>query len=106
MASVDNAAFMTGQRPPGCDSTRVGFVVFAAAFVLDMMLHIAVGVVVWYAKFARLNENLSPLTQTAVDAQQAAKVSSDVARIAAGAETQQKAPQQGYSVGANPWENG
>ncbi|MGK8512790.1 hypothetical protein ACRS5S_33905 [Nocardia asiatica] len=57
-------------------------------------------------KFARLNETLSPLTQTAVNAQQAGIVSSDVARIAAGAETQQTAPQQGYDVGANPWENG
>jgi hypothetical protein len=57
-------------------------------------------------KFAQLNENLSPLTQTAVNAQQATIVSSDVARIAAGAETQQKAPQQAYDVGANPWENG
>lgn len=57
-------------------------------------------------KFSQLNETLSPLTQTAVNAQQAAIVSSDVARIAAGAETQQKAPRQGYDVGANPGENG
>ncbi|WP_228813685.1 hypothetical protein [Nocardia flavorosea] len=57
-------------------------------------------------KFAQLDETLSPITQTAVNAQQAAIVSSDVARIAAGADTQQKAPQQGYNVGVNPWENG
>lgn len=57
-------------------------------------------------KFAQLNEMLTPLTDTAVNAQQAAIVSSDVARIASGAETQQKAPQRGYDVGTNPWENG
>ncbi|MFE7740701.1 hypothetical protein [Nocardia sp. NPDC057455] len=39
---------MTGRRPPGRESTRVGFPVLAVAFVLDMLLHIAVGAVVWY----------------------------------------------------------
>lgn len=57
-------------------------------------------------KFAQLNENLSPLTQTVLNTEKAAIVSSDVARIAAGAESQNTAPQQAYSVGSNPWENG
>ncbi|WP_280243034.1 RDD family protein [Nocardia abscessus] len=39
---------MTGRRPPGRESTRVGFAVLAAAFVLDMLLHITVGAAVWY----------------------------------------------------------
>jgi hypothetical protein len=60
-ASADTAEFMTGQRPPGRDWTRVGFVVFAAAFVLDMLLHVVVGGLVWYAMERSGDAAVSPI---------------------------------------------
>jgi hypothetical protein len=76
-AGADTAELMTGRRPPGRKSTRVGFAVLATAFVLEMLLHIAVGAAVWYVmgrspgrcRAARLNETMSLLTQTAVNVQ-------------------------------------
>ncbi|UGT66891.1 RDD family protein [Nocardia gipuzkoensis] len=52
---------MTGRRPPGRESTRVGFAVLAAAFVLDMLLHISVGAAVWYVMGRSPDAAISPI---------------------------------------------
>lgn len=44
--STESAEIMTAQRRPGRDSERVPFELFAVAFLLDMLLHIAIGVAV------------------------------------------------------------
>ncbi|WP_280475588.1 RDD family protein [Nocardia asiatica] len=59
-AGADNE-LMTGRRPPGRESTRVGFAVLAAAFVLDMLLHIAVGAAVWYVTGRSPDAAVSPI---------------------------------------------
>ncbi|MFG3619384.1 RDD family protein [Nocardia sp. NPDC047654] len=52
---------MTGRQALGRESTRVGFAVLAAAFVLDMLLHIAVGATVWYMMGRYPDTAVSPI---------------------------------------------
>ncbi|MGW4330677.1 RDD family protein [Nocardia sp. NPDC004573] len=60
-AGTGTTQFMTGRRPPGRDSTRVGFPLFVAAFVIDMLLHIAVSALVWYAMWRSPDAAVSPI---------------------------------------------